>query len=105
MLTPSSYHQGEVENRLLALSGSQQETQSPSQTPNPSNFSTFVVRPGYVLAKQPGVLNSVMGLSKAWTIRVDDLAAAMVEIALEGEGEQIVENEGLRARALPGVKK
>lgn len=101
MLTPSPYHQGETENRLLALSSSQIEPQSPQ----PSNFGAFIARPGYVLAKQPGIVNSVLGLSKSYTIRVDDLAAAMVEIALEGKGERIVENEGLRAKALAGRKK
>lgn len=90
--------QGELETRLLAFSRPQLEPRP--QAPNPSNFSAFVVRPGLVLAKPPGILNSIMGLSKAYTIRVDDLAAAMADIAIEGKGDRIVENGGLRARVL-----
>ena len=46
-----------------------------------------MVRPGYVLSKERGgIVTAIFG--KGFMLRVDELAAAMVEIALNGNEER-----------------
>ncbi len=49
-----------------------------------------------VLSKESGILRSIMALAPS--VKVDELAAAMVEAAVSGSATQTVENERLRLR-------
>ena len=58
-------------------------------------FEASFVKPGYVLPKGSWMPDAVVGLSRS--VRVDELAAAMVEMAVRGKGEeQILENATLK---------
>jgi len=73
---------GQIENELLEL-----------QNQHSDGFATFVVRPGMVLSKERTVMNAVASMGPS--IKVDELAAAILNIALTGDGAQIVENDVL----------
>ena len=49
-----------------------------------------------------GLFNAIRGLFQ--NVRVDELAAALVHIAVEGSKDQFVENEELKARGKELVK-
>jgi len=74
--------QGQVENELLAYAGSQEE-----------HFETYIMRPGMVLAKEMNVRDWVRGFGPS--VRVDVLARVMVDVAVEGSGERVWENDGI----------
>lgn len=84
-LTPLPHHQGQVETRLLDLSKKYRQS-----------FDPIIVRPAMVLSKESGILRSIMALAPS--VKVDELAAAMVEAAVSGSATQTVENERLRLR-------
>ncbi|KIX04813.1 uncharacterized protein Z518_05684 [Rhinocladiella mackenziei CBS 650.93] len=51
------------------------------------SWETYVVRPGYVLSKERGgMITAIFG--NASMLRVDELAAAMIEVALNGHPER-----------------
>jgi hypothetical protein len=52
------------------------------------------VRPGFVLAKGNRIPDPLINLF--WGIRMEELAATMVEAAVNGSEEQVVENVMLR---------
>jgi hypothetical protein len=62
---------------------------------NPS-VKAYVVRPGGVLAKGGGAL--LRHLLPTFAVRVDELAAAMVDITVHGGGEQVVDNKDIVQR-------
>lgn len=57
------------------------------------SFQTFMVQPGWVLSKESMVPNIVMRLGR-W-VRVNELAAVMMDIALSGSKIQIMSNDAL----------
>jgi hypothetical protein len=59
------------------------------------NFETVVIKCGYVLKKDNVVPELFVGFSKQ-AIRVDELAAAMVELAVMGSGSKTIRNAELR---------
>jgi hypothetical protein len=75
--------QGEVENKLIAFANE-----------HPDTFQSFIVRPGGVLARGNRMPSPLIDLTRS--VKVDELAATTVEIALTGSEEQIVENWKLR---------
>jgi hypothetical protein len=60
------------------------------------NFETVVIKCGYVLKKDNAVPELLVDFSKQ-AIRVDELAAAMVEIAVMGSGSKTIRNAELRS--------
>jgi hypothetical protein len=72
-----------VENQLIAIAKE-----------HPDTFESFIVRPGAVLARGNVMPNPLISFTRS--VRIEELAAAMVGIATEGIGEQIVENWKLR---------
>jgi hypothetical protein len=86
--------QGEVETRLLTHSA-----------PQPESFEPIIARPALVLAKEGSIFTPAV-LSLFPSIKVDELAAALIEAVVggwEGEGAEgrgwIIENEAWRTRA------
>lgn len=75
--------QGEVENRLIEL-----------QRQLPEQLASYVARPGGVLATNSFFPSLLEPLARA--ITVDDLAAKMLDIAINGHRTQIVELDVLR---------
>ena len=71
--------QGQIENELVEL-----------QKQHNDSLATYVVRPWGVLSKGKTVMSAVA--SVGFSIRVDELAAAVVDIALRGNGSQIADN-------------
>ena len=71
--------QGEAENVLLAH--------------EKEKFDSYVVRPGMVLRKKWAVTDWIWGAGPS--VRVDVLAKAMINLALEGGKEKIIENSDL----------
>lgn len=63
-------------------------------------FETFVVKPGSVLSKENRMMSVIMGLSRS--VRVDELAAVLVNTALNGSETQTIEYDvlGPQGRAL-----
>ncbi|MCJ1448902.1 MAG: hypothetical protein MMC23_009421 [Stictis urceolatum] len=57
---------------------------------------TFVLKPAYVLSRHAGYLNTVAG--STLTIRVQDLAAALLQSAVEGNDMQIEQSSSAAAR-------
>ena len=82
-------HQGEVENVLIDLAVQHRDS-----------FDSFVVKPGYVLSKETRIMQLVIDLSRF--VRVDELAAVLMNTALNGSEVQITEynEEGTRGRAV-----
>lgn len=76
--------QGLAETRLLELAEKS------------GNFEAVVVKCGYVLQKDNVVPELLVGFSKQ-AIRVDELAAAMVELAVMGSGSNTIRNAELRS--------
>ncbi|MCJ1413786.1 hypothetical protein MMC32_000111 [Xylographa parallela] len=70
---------GQIENELIEL-----------QKQHNDSLATYVVRPWGVLSKGKTVMSAVA--SVGFSIRVDELAAAVVDIALRGNGSQIADN-------------
>jgi len=71
--------QGLSETKQLAFAEEQTKSNHP--------WETYVVRPGYVLSKERGnIVTAIFG--NGFLLRVDELAAAMVEIALNGSQER-----------------
>ena len=70
---------GQVENELLAHAKERQDA-----------FETCIMRPGMVLSKETNVRSLVFGLGPS--VRVDVLAAVMLDVALKGSEQQILEN-------------
>ena len=56
-------------------------------------FETCIMRPGFVLAKEANLMDMIKGLTPS--VRVDVLAAAMINAALNGSTHQIVENAAI----------
>jgi hypothetical protein len=56
----------------------------------------FLLRPGPVLGKTSSLSHAVFG--KTWSIKVDDLAAALLDSAMNGGSPQIEENREVVAR-------
>lgn len=65
----------------------------------------FIMRPSGVTPKERGVIKSIAA-SVAPLIRVNELAAAMVDVAVNGGGKQTWENRDLvvKGREVLGVK-
>jgi hypothetical protein len=57
------------------------------------SFETYVTRPGGVLAKHRTLLGRITPMS----LRVDELAAALIKTLLEGSEARIMENDDLKA--------
>ncbi|KIM97228.1 hypothetical protein OIDMADRAFT_20474 [Oidiodendron maius Zn] len=76
---------GELENSLLEFGKEKENT----------GFEVFIVRPGFVQAKDAQVKARILELVGFKTIVIQDLAASMVDIALKGYSEALVENEVL----------
>ncbi|KAK4502705.1 hypothetical protein PRZ48_006131 [Zasmidium cellare] len=74
---------GEVENKVLA-----------TQTQHPGHWQSFVARPAYVTVGEP-MLRFVMPGSY---IPVEELAAALVDTAVNGSETERLENSDLRRR-------
>lgn len=101
-IDPNEAAQGEVETRLLTHSA-----------PHPESFEPIIARPAMVLAKEDSIFTPAV-LSLFPSIRVDELAAALIEGVVggwEGTGERgvgkegrgwVVENEALRKRGRRG---
>ncbi|MCJ1242994.1 hypothetical protein MMC30_000190 [Trapelia coarctata] len=70
---------GQVENDLLAYAQEHQDT-----------FETCIMRPGMVLSKETNIRSLIVGLGPS--VRMDVLAAAMLDIALNGSEHRIMEN-------------
>lgn len=75
---------GEVENELLAHAKANWDA---SEVCN--------LRPQMVLGKEMGLLDMVKGLAK-----VDELAGAMVRVALDGVGKQTIKNSDIGVWAM-----
>ncbi|MCJ1399428.1 hypothetical protein MMC11_002630 [Xylographa trunciseda] len=73
---------GQIENELVELAKQHSDS-----------LATFVVRPWMVLSKERTVMSAVASVGPS--IRVDELAAAILNIALSGEGMQIMDNDVL----------
>ena len=58
------------------------------------SFETYIMRPGFVLAKQASFVSVIKSL--ATSVSVDALAAKMVDVALRGNKEQILENSMIK---------
>ncbi|KAK9482018.1 hypothetical protein V1527DRAFT_477767 [Lipomyces starkeyi] len=68
------------------------------------NVETYVVRPGGVLARGNG--NALLGrLLGMLSVRVDVLAAAMVDLAVNGGNEQVVVNKAIVERGRESLAK
>jgi transcription initiation factor TFIIIB Brf1 subunit/transcription initiation factor TFIIB len=61
-----------------------------------SDFETVIIKCGYVLKKGSTVPEVLVGASRN-AIRVDELAAAMVELAVMGSGSKTIGNAELRS--------
>jgi len=75
---------GRAENKLLELSEQNAEV-----------FETVIIKAAYVVRKESKVPDLVVGLSRN-AIRVNELAAAMVDYALDRHGSETVGNAKLR---------
>lgn len=64
----------------------------------PDVFRAITVRPGFVLAKGASVMRTLGGFFPAAAIKVEVLAAAMVQIAVDGSESQTVDNPDLKAQ-------
>jgi len=60
------------------------------------DFEAVVIKCGYVVKKESAVPEVLVGVSRNG-IRVDELSAAMVEIAVTGGGSKTFENSELRS--------
>lgn len=79
--------QGDVENKLIDF-----------EEKHPYTFETIITKPGTVLGKGNPVPQMLYGVAKA--IKVDTLAAAMIDLAISGgKGKQTMENADLEERA------
>lgn len=76
--------QGLAETKLLELAE------------NNRDFEAVIIKCGYVLKKESAVPEVLVGVSRN-AIRVDELAAAMVEIAVMGSGSKTFGNSELRS--------
>ncbi|KAE8449411.1 hypothetical protein EG329_008312 [Mollisiaceae sp. DMI_Dod_QoI] len=76
---------GEVEAKLLDFAQS-----------HSSNFQSYIMRPAGVLTKDTGVKNYLMGFVPS--VRVDELAATMLDVAINGAKMQTWENRDLAKR-------
>ncbi|KAL9079234.1 MAG: hypothetical protein Q9157_001852 [Trypethelium eluteriae] len=70
---------GQVENELIAHADE-----------HPNDFETYIMRPGFVLAKDTNLRDMLKGLAPS--VKVNVLASAMIKSALGGNEHQIVEN-------------
>ncbi|KAI1762581.1 hypothetical protein GGR53DRAFT_415726 [Hypoxylon sp. FL1150] len=64
---------------------------------NPNTFEPYIIRPGFVVAKERSVRNTI----RSWgpSVRVDNLAKAMLMIALDGCEENTLGNRAILAQA------
>jgi hypothetical protein len=83
---------GDAENKLLGFTAENREV-----------FDAYIVRPGAVLANGGGVAGVAVSLG-APAVSVQGLAAVMVELALSGGEEKVLENSELVARGKGLVK-
>ena len=74
--------QGQAENALLSYAGEHRD-----------GFEAYIMRPGFVLAKETTVKDLVRGMGPS--VKVDVLAAAMLAVARKGNETLIVENATL----------
>ncbi|KAJ5736953.1 uncharacterized protein N7483_002078 [Penicillium malachiteum] len=75
---------GEVESGLLDFAESKPD------------FSCYIMQPGLVLSRGMSLRNLVFGLAPS--IRVDDMARSMVDLALKGGEKRIWENDEMKER-------
>jgi hypothetical protein len=85
--------QGKVENGLFELANK-----------NPTTFEAYAFRPGGVLKENPGPLHLIMN-ALAPSIYVNDLAAAMIDTALNGNSTLIMENEEISRKGKDIIKR
>ena len=78
---------GEVENGLVERGEQHRAT-----------IETYMVKPGGVLTKEDTLFTRMMVVNKSRCIRVNELAAAMMDTALNGGKIQIMENDVLVSR-------
>ncbi|MCJ1307240.1 hypothetical protein MMC25_000886 [Agyrium rufum] len=83
---------GEIENELVAL-----------QKAHPETLETTVARPGMVLAKNTYLMGPLISTMHA--VKVDELAALLVDCAMNGREEQIVDSAPVRAKGRIALKK
>ncbi|KAI9813119.1 MAG: hypothetical protein M1827_004339 [Pycnora praestabilis] len=76
---------GALETSLLAMA-----------TSNPDTFETYIAKPGGVISKEGGVMNVLKGMNKS--VGVAELAAVMLDAALNGSVGDTFQNEDLRTR-------
>ncbi|KAI9653865.1 MAG: hypothetical protein M1821_006896 [Bathelium mastoideum] len=70
---------GQVENELITYAEVHRDS-----------FETYVIRPAFVLAKETSLVNTLKSLAPS--VKVDVLAMIMVDTALRGSKDQIMEN-------------
>lgn len=63
----------------------------------------MIVRPGGVLPKSPNILYRAVGTLFP-NIRVDELAATMIDLALNGKNGELLENAELKSRGAELLK-
>jgi hypothetical protein len=63
---------------------------------HPKSLETYVLRPAPVVAKTSNLVHAIVG--KNYTIKADDLAAAMLESAMYGSATQIEESKEVSLR-------
>jgi len=63
---------------------------------HPSNFQSYIMRPAGVLTKDTSVKNYLMGFVPS--VRVDELAATMLDVAINGSKMETWENRDLAKR-------
>ena len=61
-----------------------------------ATFDTLIVRPAVVLPKEGGTKTAILGLAPS--VNVEELAAVMVDAAVNGSKRQILENEMLKSQ-------
>jgi len=82
---------GQVENDLIAHAHQASDT-----------FESYIFRPGFVLAKEANLRDTIRGLGPS--VKVDALASAMINVALVGTKDHIVENPAIKQLATsPGI--
>lgn len=78
--------QGDVENKLIEF-----------EEKHPDTFETFITKPGAVLGRGNPIPQMLYGAARA--IKVDTLAAAMIDLAISGgKGKQALENADLEEK-------
>lgn len=68
-----------------------------------ASFEPAIVRPGGVLPKSPSVFQQASGMLFP-NVRVDELAATMIDLALNSKSGELLENAELKSRGAQLLK-